>query len=134
MKQPRRIQRKRVRGWKKPANTVNITRPGKWGNPFFWDGGHHIFMWLNNHTAIPVIVFARKITRAAAHEFCVNLFEQHVFENGIFEKAYYKNPELCVSAIRRELKGKNVMCFCKEGEICHGDVLLKIANSDDTTH
>jgi hypothetical protein len=28
----------------------------------------------------------------------------------------------------RELKGKNLACFCKEGEPCHADVLLRIAN------
>ena len=27
-----------------------------------------------------------------------------------------------------ELKGKNLSCWCKAGEPCHADVLLKIAN------
>jgi hypothetical protein len=31
---PRRIQLRRKRGWRKPANTVVVSRPGKWGNPF----------------------------------------------------------------------------------------------------
>lgn len=31
---PVRIQRKRTKGWKMPENTVSVTRPGKWGNPF----------------------------------------------------------------------------------------------------
>lgn len=31
---PRRIQRKRTKGWKLPGNTVCVCRPGKWGNPF----------------------------------------------------------------------------------------------------
>lgn len=31
---PIRIQRKRTKGWKMPPNTVSVTRPGKWGNPF----------------------------------------------------------------------------------------------------
>lgn len=31
---PIRIQRKRTRGWKMPENTVSVTRPGKFGNPF----------------------------------------------------------------------------------------------------
>jgi hypothetical protein len=30
----KRIQRKRTRGWKAPVGVVNVTRPGKWGNPF----------------------------------------------------------------------------------------------------
>ena len=31
---PKRIQRKRTKGWKMPPNTINVTRPGKFGNPF----------------------------------------------------------------------------------------------------
>lgn len=31
---PQRIQRQRTKGWKMPENTVSVTRPGKWGNPF----------------------------------------------------------------------------------------------------
>lgn len=31
---PERIQRKRVKGWKMPANTVSVTRPSKFGNPW----------------------------------------------------------------------------------------------------
>lgn len=31
---PRRIQLRRVKGWRLPANTVVVARPGRWGNPF----------------------------------------------------------------------------------------------------
>ena len=31
---PRRIQRKRTRGWCMPANTVYVGRPSRWGNPY----------------------------------------------------------------------------------------------------
>ena len=31
---PQRIQRKRIKGWRMPPNTVSVTRPGRWGNPF----------------------------------------------------------------------------------------------------
>jgi hypothetical protein len=31
---PKRIRRKRTRGWKMPPNCVSVTRPGKWGNLF----------------------------------------------------------------------------------------------------
>ena len=30
---PKRIQRKRSKGWKMPPNTVFVGRPTKWGNP-----------------------------------------------------------------------------------------------------
>lgn len=32
--QPRRIQRKRTRGWRKPADAIVVSRPSRWGNPF----------------------------------------------------------------------------------------------------
>ena len=31
---PKRIQRRRVRGWRMPPDTISVARPGKWGNPF----------------------------------------------------------------------------------------------------
>jgi hypothetical protein len=31
---PRRVQRKRTKGWRMPPNTVSVCRPGKWGNPY----------------------------------------------------------------------------------------------------
>ena len=31
---PKRIQRKRTRGWKMPKNAVYVGRPSRWGNPF----------------------------------------------------------------------------------------------------
>ena len=30
---PRRFQLRRTRGWQLPSNTVNIARPGRYGNP-----------------------------------------------------------------------------------------------------
>lgn len=34
-----------------------------------------------------------------------------------------------VENIRRELKGKNLACFCSLDKPCHADVLLEIANA-----
>lgn len=31
---PKRIQLRRTKGWRKPANTVVVSRPSIWGNPF----------------------------------------------------------------------------------------------------
>ena len=31
---PRRVQRKRTKGWRMPANTLYVGRPSRWGNPF----------------------------------------------------------------------------------------------------
>lgn len=34
-----------------------------------------------------------------------------------------------VDDVRRDLRGKNLACWCKPGEPCHADVLLEIANA-----
>ncbi len=33
--EPRRIQRRRTKGWRMPENAVYVGRPTRWGNPFF---------------------------------------------------------------------------------------------------
>jgi len=35
-----------------------------------------------------------------------------------------------VADVRRELRGQNLACWCAEGDICHVDILLAIANCD----
>lgn len=44
-----------------------------------------------------------------------------------FEAWIQTQPEL-LAAAKRELKGKNLLCYCAP-QACHGDVLLRIANS-----
>lgn len=39
---PIRIQRKRTKGWRMPPNTVNVTRPGKWGNPWTFENSGNV--------------------------------------------------------------------------------------------
>jgi hypothetical protein len=34
MRKPRRIQRKRTKGWRMPEGAVYVGRPTKWGNPY----------------------------------------------------------------------------------------------------
>lgn len=94
---PQRIQRKRVKGWKMPANAVYVGRPTKFGNPY---------------STTPE-------SRLDAYSRC---------EAIEFYKVYLeRNPQLVEDA-KRELRGKDLACFCKEGEPCHADYLLIIAN------
>lgn len=44
-----------------------------------------------------------------------------------FEQWLLARPEL-VEAAKRELRGKSLLCWCAP-QRCHGDVLLRIANS-----
>ena len=38
---PRRIQRKRTKGWRMPPGTVVVSRPSKWGNPYLVRDARH---------------------------------------------------------------------------------------------
>lgn len=100
-----RIQRKRIAGWKMPPNTVSVTRPGRWGNPFI-------------------------IGIDGDAEQCVKQFREcweHTVECAKrdrtpympFGKPVYLGP----------LIGKNLACFCREdAPFCHADVLLEIVS------
>jgi len=44
------------------------------------------------------------------------------FRNYILSK-----PDL-IEAVKKELKGKKLGCWCKPDQACHGDVLAEIAN------
>jgi hypothetical protein len=44
---------------------------------------------------------------------------------------YLKNNSNLIIEVKKELKGKNLVCHCAPLK-CHGDVLLQIANEDDS--
>jgi hypothetical protein len=35
----------------------------------------------------------------------------------------------CIADIQRELRGKNLACWCPLDQPCHADVLLRLANT-----
>jgi len=97
---PVRIQRKRTRGWRMPQNTVYVGRPTKWGNPF---------------RVKPSWIEWWDIPECVNAEEAVDKYEKSIDEHDII-------------LIRAELHGKNLACWCKLGEPCHADVLLRLAN------
>jgi hypothetical protein len=101
---PIRVQRRRIKGWKMPPNTVSVCRPGKWGNPF---------------------VVGKAYETVAAGTFICQDAEEAV---RLYRPIAWCQADLIVS----ELRGKNLACFCRLDQPCHADVLLKIANSPHT--
>lgn len=123
---PQRIQLRRAKGWKMPPNTVKVTRPHRWGNA--WKIGS------NMHTPD-----GWKICETAAD--CVQAFRQSVdwdpdapsVVGDLVVIGGYGPMHRNRKTIRAELRGKNLACWCKPGEPCHADVLLEIANKEDST-
>lgn len=108
---PKRIQRKRTKGWKMPPNTVYVGRPGKWGNP--WRIGTyrcegHGFDYIQERVD-DAVTAAR--------------FFRHMVEMP-GDRAYPSNE-----MIVRNLRGKNLACWCALDQPCHADVLLELANA-----
>jgi hypothetical protein len=105
---PERIQISRERGWRMPANTVLVDRRTKWGNPC------RVRMYRNYTAADAVRDYQLWIDRHPSVR--------------SFENAYGRPPT--TEQIVAALKGKNLACWCKPGDPCHADVLLRIANDD----
>ena len=111
---PRRIQRRRIKGWKMPPNTVYVGRRSKWGNPFRWTyyrdrGGYR-----------PDI--ARRIV--------TEVFRDCLAGNDEPRNPDYRNRINWIRDHIAELRGKNLACWCPLDQPCHADVLLEIANAD----
>jgi hypothetical protein len=133
MIQPKRIQRKRTKGfnlqsYSKSLNgleCVVVSRPTKWGNPF--KVGGYINAWGRSFVAIQKGKTPDGVRK--------------VYKSGIFKKEitlkqsldWYKmwldfrieNKNLNIA----ELRGKNLACFCSLSCSCHADILLKRVSS-----
>lgn len=106
---PVRIQRSRAKGSRLRAPNalpiVCVSRPSKWGNPFSEALGS-----------------ASKTQKASVRAASVARFRRALRSN---------DPALSfgVEQVRKELRGKNLACWCPLDEPCHADVLLEVANS-----
>jgi len=93
---PRYIQRRRIKGWRKPKGVVDCTRPGPLGNPF------HVTLGENAEDAVR---YFRKWLKRRTHP--------------------YAEQRWALLDALRNAHGKDLMCWCKPGASCHvQDVLL----------
>jgi hypothetical protein len=114
MTQPIRVQRKRIKGWRMPANTKCVTRGTKFGNPFTF-GEFMLSLTLVN-----------KVRRIEVSELTDDAWLKWSLES--FEEYINNKPDF-IDLIKKELKGYNLACFCPLNKPCHVDILLKVANS-----
>lgn len=109
-----------------PPNTVSVTRPGKWGNPFPIDNEgtaiHCLSMGLDGNDALDRRTAAVDLYRAWITNGKVNEFV------GMVLPSFPTAPSTRV--LKRDLRGKNLACFCALDQPCHADVLLEIANAE----
>lgn len=115
--QPKRIQLSRAKGWRMPPNTVKVTRPGRWGNPF----------------TKAAAIESEYATEETWREFVVECFRDWMgpTQSG---RDWWQGDEsdkrkAAIIEGLSMLRGKNLACWCKPGEPCHADVLLELANA-----
>lgn len=100
MSAPKRVQRRRVKGEPgMPAGARYVGRPSKWGNPYGVSG--------ETDAAAAVALFRDMLNRAP--------------------KAL--NGSTVFDDIRKDLRGRDLACWCPLDQPCHADVLLEVANS-----
>ena len=110
----KRVQRKRVKGYKLPENTRCVNRGTKWGNPFkvLFESGQWVVKDENGN-----YYGGTFLEKEIASEKAVECYSQWI--DGQIEM---KRLDLS------ELKGKNLACFCSLSSPCHADYLLKLLN------
>jgi hypothetical protein len=100
---PKRIQRKRMKGWKMPPNTVYVGRPTKFGNPFLV--GPNGKDWSREEVVAMYRKWAKEHGTYAGIEAVMNL----------------RGKDLACWCPLIDENGNRVPC--------HADVLLEIANA-----
>ena len=116
---PKRIQRKRTKGWKMPEGAVSVTRPGKFGNPF-----------VVHHPNGPATM-----QKAMTPQMAVASFESMIAKEGgwfpvplPWPKGKIPSQFTTIEDVQRELRGKDLACWCPLDQPCHADILLREAN------
>lgn len=111
--EPRRIQRRRTKGWRAPADATYVGRGSRWGNPFIvgmdaTDRDHATALyreWLEN-----------------------NSYDVHPPAVPAEYRQEMDDRRDWIITHAAELRGRDLMCWCPPGEPCHADVLLELAN------
>lgn len=99
-----RVQLRRMRGYRKPAGAVVVTRVTRWGNPY--------------RVGDPHPEHGRPMTAAEA----IELYRVHLGPGG--------DRALDLHAVRAALAGRDLACFCPLDAPCHADVLLALAATE----
>lgn len=116
---PGRIRLSRAKGWRMPANTVNVARPGRFGNPF----------------TIEKAIDSGYATAATAQAFVVECFGDWIGPSQRGQDQWQgpesdKAKRAIIDGLPT-LRGKNLACWCALDQPCHADVLLEMANAPE---
>ena len=110
---PRRVQLRRTRGWRMPANTLKVDRTTRFGNPFSIEG------------------YGRERAVALHRDWITGELGKPPIPSKLLRDLEARRTEV-ISALP-SLRGKNLACWCPlpdpgKPDICHAALLLELAN------
>lgn len=114
---PKRIQRKRTKGWRMPEEAVYVGRPSRWGNPYrVGDQWVDFLHELSTDCDQDDCGRNHVVTLDAGGAIHAFGFDQGLMTDD--EQAEWYAP----------LRGRDLACWCPLDQPCHADVLLELAN------
>lgn len=119
---PKRVTLSRAKGWRMPENTVKVTRPGPWGNPFVvWFGADAfgVDRWHVSHGSCHWTAESKEAATALA-----------VQKHEHWLRSWLADQIVAPHHVLHELRGKHLACWCAAGTPCHADTLLRYANHE----
>lgn len=111
---PERIQLSRKKGSRKPKGAVVVSRPSRWGNPFT--------------VADAIEAEYEQPERACVSHYTAWIEGHHYYED-VYVVSGRRYDRRWVREHLPELAGRDLGCWCKPGDPCHGDVLLTLAQT-----
>lgn len=114
-----------------PEGAVYVGRPSRWGNPFV------AYDW---QAAFRAVWLGERGDRAGMARAAVKLYRLWLTGEGKLlkndDRNWFEREVLTVQApprptdleIQEELRGRDLVCWCRLDAACHADVLLEIAN------
>jgi len=119
---PKRIQRKREKGWRMPEGAVYVGRPGIFGNPFVVGYPYTLDQSLTLYRMAFGVCWSGPDIYELMKDFDVCAHSDYQ----IWIKRFGSySPRVHV---QDELRGKDLACWCNLSKACHADILLEIAN------
>lgn len=107
-----RIQRKRTKGWRLPGNTLCVTRPTIWGNP-----------WVGPDAVTAYRLFCEQIADGVL---CLWTIELGLNVECKFRKPIDEWKELRELMFQYVKKPTDVACFCTLDQPCHGNLIKSL--------
>ena len=117
MSAPHRVQLRRRKGWRMPANTEKVEHTTRYGTPFVV------------HASCDYGVEVGEVCCRRRRHSGVYI---HVATSAEAVARFRATPRSHdeIALIREQLRGRNLACWCPLDQPCHADFLLEIANRE----